>query len=228
LNAWQRRDDVRGDENRTACWNGASLAGSEMRRTVVVTFNRRIPLVRPDRCMTFGLIDELAEVSHNEKHRRENQQPAAHGSRPENCFHRSELTGRFLSCQESVGRYAKSATSRGPELPETLCPHAHASRFSMIENSGPPKIPRQTNPEGLEARAFARPRLHRRGRAFVLHGRIRTRVYSPPRASWSKSRTSGMLTQLRASGDLNSEGGSIPSPRPGALDVPRARGTLGS
>src|SRR5262249_30254290 len=49
---------------------------------------------------------------------------------------------------------------------------------------------------------------------------IRTRVCSPPRASWPKSRTSGMLTQLRASGDLNSEGGSIPSPSAGEEGQP--------
>jgi len=30
-----------------------------------------------------------------------------------------------------------SATLRRAKLPEALCPHAHASRFSMIDNSGP-------------------------------------------------------------------------------------------
>src|SRR5215831_5658246 len=40
---------------------------------------------------------------------------------------------------------------------------------------------------------------------------IRTRVYGPPRASCSESRASGMLTQLRGPGDLNSEGGSSSS-----------------
>src|SRR5215469_11990541 len=45
-------------------------------------------------------------------------------------------------------RRADPAISRRAELPEALCPHAHASRFSMIESSGPSKILRQTNPEG--------------------------------------------------------------------------------
>src|SRR5215471_17836743 len=102
-------------------------------------------------------------------------------------------------------RRADPAISCRAELPETLCPHAHASRFSMIENSGPPKIPRQTNPEGLEARAFARPRLHRRGRAFVLHGRIRTRVYSPPRASCFRFSYFDNIDSTTRSPDLNSE-----------------------
>src|SRR5215467_10729013 len=46
-------------------------------------------------------------------------------------------------------RRADPAISRRAELPEALCPHAHASRFSMIENSGPSKILEQTNPEGF-------------------------------------------------------------------------------
>src|SRR5262244_1556857 len=45
-------------------------------------------------------------------------------------------------------RRADPAISRRAELPEALCPHAHASRFCMIESSGPSKILRQTNPEG--------------------------------------------------------------------------------
>src|SRR5262245_39787609 len=74
-----------------------------MRRTVVVIFGRRIPLVCPGQSMTLYLTHELAEVSHNEKHRCKNQQPPGEGSSPDNSFHRGELTGRFLSCQELQG-----------------------------------------------------------------------------------------------------------------------------
>ena len=71
-----------------------------MRRSVVMIVRGRILLMCPDRCTGFGLTHELAEVSHNEKYRGKNQHPAVHGARAEHSFHRRELTGRFLSCQE--------------------------------------------------------------------------------------------------------------------------------
>ena len=48
-----------------------------------------------------------------------------------------QRTRRIAELFGSPGEAKQSATSRGPELPETVSPHALASKSRMIENSGP-------------------------------------------------------------------------------------------